>query len=74
MYHDNIKKEINELLDTILEDYSHIINNFKTTATKKEEMESIVYGKKHTISLCTKICEIYKKLMELKYNQFNTIA
>ena len=59
MYYDNIKKEINELLDAILEDYSHIINNFKTTVTKKEEMESIVYG---------------KKLMELKYNQFNTIA
>ena len=74
MYYDNIKKEIYELLDAILEDYSHIINNFKTTVTKKEEMESIVYGKKHTISLCTKICDIYKKLMELKYNQFNTIA
>ncbi|OQS55257.1 hypothetical protein EHP00_597 [Ecytonucleospora hepatopenaei] len=63
----DIVKEINELLESMVDEYVELLLNFKTSSSKREELEKLVSAKRRAILLCNKITEIFNKLLRLKY-------
>ncbi|KAL6120322.1 hypothetical protein NUSPORA_02962 [Nucleospora cyclopteri] len=64
----NVKKSINNNLEAIMDEYLEILQCFKKTTGKKEELECLVFSKVKTISICNRVNDIFKDLTVLKYN------
>ena len=63
----DIVKEINELLESMVDEYAELLLNFKSSNSRREELEKLVSAKRRAILLCNQITEIFNKLLRLKY-------